>query len=107
MISWLDLIRLKLKLKIEPVKIPPVKVSSFKLPEKWFITTTKASNGVVKKWLIGLKDSDFTEGSNWSVGNHYCKEKGKKVVGWLASASNRTKGYTKITFKQFKEHVVN
>lgn len=67
------------------------------LPKKWCFTTTKESNDIFHKWYNRQNDK--------TIGNHYCSDNGI-VKGWMYYAPERKKGYTEITFDQFKKWVL-
>lgn len=78
------------------------KEEEFVLPEKWCITTTKESNDTILEYVNKINPN---KSRDRSIGNHHCFDNGNHT-GWMHSAPQYKKGYTEITFEQFKKYVL-
>lgn len=77
------------------------------LPNKWCFTTTEESHEVFLNWYFNKKFGGRRSCIDTSVGNHYCFDViNDKSQGWMYYALERKKGYTEISFEDFRRLVL-
>lgn len=74
----------------------------FKLPEKWCVLETHENHEVINKWFIDHLELNRVKPQG-VVGYIYLEE--DAIYGWRMSTI-KPKGYTEITFEQFKKYVM-
>jgi hypothetical protein len=72
------------------------------LPKKWYITTTEESNTAVCDFYDKYNKSI----TDRSLGNYFCMDEHGVLKGWMYRNQNYKKGYTEITFEDFKRLVL-
>jgi hypothetical protein len=94
MISWLELVRFKLKI---PIEKPVEEKDTFVLPKKWYVKATVDNREILKKW----------RGGNYMEWKDDLAMLNNKTWVSLKDPIMQSQSFTEITFEQFEKYVLN